>query len=48
MAARVLKKMGGSAGRIANLPGGAAWSGLRDLPAPQGQTFLELWQARQK
>ena len=48
MAARVLKKMGGSAGRIANLPGGAAWSGLRDLPAPQGQTFLELWQARRK
>jgi len=48
MAARVLKKMGGSAGRIASLPGGAAWSGLRDLPAPQGQTFLELWQARRK
>jgi len=48
VAARLLNRMGGSAGRIAHLPGGAAWSHLRDLPAPEGQTFLEQWQARKK
>ena len=43
-----LKAAGGAGGRIASLPFGEAWSGLRDLPAPEGQTFLEMWHAQKR
>lgn len=48
LAARVLKGLGGSTGRIASLPFAGAWTDSRDMPAPEGKTFLELWQARSK
>ena len=48
LAARALKAAAGNRGRLASLPFGEAWSGLRDLPAPEGQTFLEMWQAHKR
>ncbi len=44
--ARVLKSMGGREGLIHRLPLGAGWSEGRDMPAPQGRTFRELYAAR--
>jgi L-lactate dehydrogenase complex protein LldF len=46
LAARVLRGLGGSKGRIASLPFANAWTDIRDMPAPEGKTFLEMWQAR--
>ena len=48
LAARAMKAAGGNRGRIASLPFGEAWSGLRDLPAPEGQTFIEMWHAQKR
>jgi L-lactate dehydrogenase complex protein LldF len=45
-AARVLHAMGGKRGRIAAIPALAGWFAVRDLPAPQGKTFHELWKTR--
>lgn len=42
-AARLLKLLGGGWARISQLPMSAAWTASRDLPAPQGRTFLEQW-----
>jgi L-lactate dehydrogenase complex protein LldF len=33
-------------GRIRRLPGLSGWTDARDLPAPSGRTFLELWHAK--
>jgi len=47
-AARVLRLLGGRAGRIRRLPlAGAGWTVGRDLPVPQGKTFRDLY-ARQR
>jgi L-lactate dehydrogenase complex protein LldF len=46
LAARVLKGLGGRTGRIASLPFAGAWTDSRDMPAPEGKTFLELWHAK--
>ena len=46
IAVRVLATMGGSARRIHNLPFAGDWTQGRDLPAPQGKTFRELYRAR--
>jgi L-lactate dehydrogenase complex protein LldF len=42
-AARVLWLLGGRAGRIRRLPGAGGWTLGRDLPAPQGATFRDLY-----
>jgi L-lactate dehydrogenase complex protein LldF len=47
-AARAGRLAGGRTGLIHNLPGGAAWTRNRDLPAPEGKTFRELYAARKK
>ena len=47
IAARFLKMVGGRRGHIAALPLPRGWFAVRDLPAPQGKTFHELWKARQ-
>ena len=47
LGARVLKWVGGSAGLIHNLPLAGGWTGGRDMPAPEGKTFRELY-SRQK
>jgi len=44
LGARLLKLMGGKAGKLRKLPFGAAWTDTRDLPAPAGKTFFERYQ----
>ena len=46
IAARMLISMGGSKRRIHKLPFAGGWTQGRDLPAPQGKTFRELYRAR--
>ena len=46
LAARALKGLGGRDGRLRHLPFAGGWTALRDLPAPEGKTFLELWRTR--
>jgi L-lactate dehydrogenase complex protein LldF len=46
-AARVLRAMGGRRGTIKAVPAVAGWFAVRDFPAPQGRTFLELWRERE-
>jgi len=43
LGARVLAWMGGMDGRIRWLPFGGGWTGGRDLPAPGGRTFREMY-----
>ena len=43
---RVLGWMGGADGIIHNLPFGSGWSAGRDMPAPQGKTFREIYGER--
>jgi L-lactate dehydrogenase complex protein LldF len=46
VAVRVMKAMGGREGLIHKLPVGAGWTEGRDMPAPAGKTFRELYRAR--
>jgi L-lactate dehydrogenase complex protein LldF len=36
--------MGKASGRFKALPLAGGWTGTRDMPAPQGQTFMSRWQ----
>lgn len=44
----VLARLGRRRGRFASLPFAGGWTGSRDLPAPQGKTFQQLWRERQR
>jgi len=44
--ARLLAMLGGRRGRIASLPLAGGWTQVRDLPAPQGRTFMSMWKER--
>ena len=46
-AVRMLHAMAGRSGLISRLPFGAGWTEGRDLPAPWGRTFRELYRERQ-
>ncbi|SAK52650.1 LutB/LldF family L-lactate oxidation iron-sulfur protein [Caballeronia ptereochthonis] len=46
LAVRVLEWMGGNRKSIARLPFGAGWTGTREMPAPVGRTFRELYKAQ--
>lgn len=48
LAARVLGTLGRRRGRFASLPLARGWTGSRDLPAPQGETFQAAWRRRQR
>jgi L-lactate dehydrogenase complex protein LldF len=48
LAVRVLKAWGGRDGLIHKLPIGGGWTEGRDLPAPAGRTFRELYRAKQQ
>ncbi|HER27197.1 MAG TPA: lactate utilization protein, partial [Rhodospirillales bacterium] len=48
MAIAVLAKLGGKKGRFSSLPLAGGWTAARDLPAPQGETFLSQWKRAQK
>ena len=38
---------GRRSGRLRRLPFGGGWTDARDLPAPEGRTFMRAWQARE-
>ncbi|MBC8130510.1 MAG: iron-sulfur cluster-binding protein [Rhizobiaceae bacterium] len=42
----VLAKLAGTKGRFASLPLAGGWTKWRDLPAPEGRTFLQQYAAR--
>jgi L-lactate dehydrogenase complex protein LldF len=44
--ARLLKMGGGHAGRLRRLPLAGGWTAHRDMPAPEGRTFQQLWAER--
>src|SRR5262249_18493772 len=48
VAARTLKWLGGREGRIHRLPFGSGWTEGRDMAAPAGRTFRELYAARDR
>jgi L-lactate dehydrogenase complex protein LldF len=48
VAVRVLKWLGGERGRIRSLPLASGWTDHRDLPAPSGKTFMELYRERKR
>ncbi|VXB79579.1 hypothetical protein BURKHO8Y_160076 [Burkholderia sp. 8Y] len=43
---RVLERAGGNRKAISRLPFGAGWTATRDMPAPVGRTFRELYKAQ--
>jgi len=45
-AARTLKLLGGNEKIIHSLPGASGWTDNRDMPAPSGKTFRELYRER--
>jgi L-lactate dehydrogenase complex protein LldF len=45
---RMLRWMGGADGMIHKLPLGGGWTDERDMPAPAGRTFRELYRQREK
>ena len=40
----LVARLAGARGRLHSLPFAHAWTGTRDLPAPQGKTFHALYQ----
>jgi L-lactate dehydrogenase complex protein LldF len=48
VAAMLLRWAGGRAGLLHNLPGAGGWTAWRDMPAPAGRTFRDLYRARRR
>lgn len=46
LAVRLLERSGGSRRSITHLPFGRGWTATRDMPAPVGRTFRELYAAQ--
>ncbi len=46
VAAKGIATLAGKNGRLSSLPLAGGWTKYRDLPAPEGQTFQQLWRAR--
>jgi L-lactate dehydrogenase complex protein LldF len=44
---RLLGRLGQNKGRFRYLPFLGAWTTSRDMPAPQGKTFMAMWKQRQ-
>ena len=47
-AARTLGLLGRRRGHFRSLPLAGGWTGARDMPAPEGRTFHQLWAERQQ
>ncbi len=45
--AKMLARMAGGRGCLVSLPLARGWIKYRDLPAPQGKTFQDMWKERQ-
>jgi L-lactate dehydrogenase complex protein LldF len=45
---RLARWLAGRDGMIRRLPGGGDWTRQRDLPAPEGRTFRELYRASKR
>ncbi|MEW6330347.1 MAG: LutB/LldF family L-lactate oxidation iron-sulfur protein [Pseudomonadota bacterium] len=45
-AARLLHRLGGKKKYLRHIPGASGWTRGRDMPAPSGRTFRELYQSR--
>ncbi len=43
----ILSKLGGRRRRFSSLPLAGGWTKYRDLPAPQGRTFMQQWKDRE-
>ena len=43
---RILAGMAKGKGKLGRLPFDPGWGGARDLPAPEGRTFIDQWQAQ--
>lgn len=48
IANRLIKILAGKRGKIKQLPLARGWTDWRDLPAPQGKTFMQAWKEQQK
>jgi L-lactate dehydrogenase complex protein LldF len=48
LAARVLGFFGARRGRFRSLPLAGGWTDMRDMPAPEGKSFMTLWAERQR
>jgi len=48
IASRVLAFFGGERGHFRSLPLASGWTDMRDMPAPEGKSFMALWAERQK
>ncbi len=48
VAGRALVWLAGTRGRIAKLPLGDGWTRHRDMPAPEGKSFMDQWAERQR
>jgi L-lactate dehydrogenase complex protein LldF len=46
LAARVLANQAFGKGRLKKVPLASGWTEFRDMPAPQGKTFHQLWKER--
>ncbi len=48
IAARILSGLGGTRHRLSRLPLASSWTDARDLPAPEGQTFMQAYAKSEK
>ncbi|HZB93878.1 MAG TPA: LutB/LldF family L-lactate oxidation iron-sulfur protein [Stellaceae bacterium] len=48
LAARLLGWVGGARGRFRSLPLAQGWTAGRDMPAPEGRSFMSLWAERRR
>ena len=46
IAARILANQAHGKGRLSKVPLAGGWTDVRDLPAPQGKTFQQMWKER--
>ncbi|AKJ27177.1 LutB/LldF family L-lactate oxidation iron-sulfur protein [Caldimonas brevitalea] len=47
VAAWGLRRLGRGRGRLRSLPLAGGWTGVRDLPVPQGETFMQAWKQQE-